>query len=331
MKMKRRDFLKAAAGGSLLMAAQGPATALARPDKKALPSEAVGILYDSTLCIGCQACMVGCKKANNMPLESTDLLGRWDNPPDLSAKTLNIIKRYASGDGTRKDAITDGYAFIKRHCMHCIDPSCVSACPVSALRKNDKSGVVTYNKDACIGCRYCQLACPFNIPKFQWESTTPEIVKCQLCNHLLQDGGISACCSACPTGASLFGPVEELLIEAKRRLSLPPGAYAEYPVNAIGQGRSTRFLTHQTGHYVKHIYGENELGGTQVLFMAGVPFDKLGLPELPNESYGRLADGIQYAIYKGMAYPLVVLGALVYMIRKGNGNHSSAPTDDDKT
>jgi len=323
MKLKRRDFLKATASGSLLLASGGASeTALAQSDRRSLPTKAVGILYDSTLCIGCQACMVGCKNANDMPIDTDDPLYRWDNPRDLSSKTLNVIKRYTDGSGKVKDSETDGYAFIKRHCMHCLDPSCVSACPVSALRKDKQTGVVFYNKDACIGCRYCQIACPYNVPKFQWESTTPEIVKCQLCRHILAKGGISACCSTCPTGASLFGPVEDLLDEAKRRLRLTPGADEDFPLKSIGTGDSTQKTSHKVGHYIPHIYGEREAGGTQVMMMAGVPFDKLGLPDLPDQSFVRLADAIQYAIYKGMAYPLVVLGALIYMIRKGADNNN---------
>lgn len=317
MKLKRRDFLKAS-GSGLLMAAAGPATALARTEKKALAPDAVGILYDSTLCIGCQACMVGCKTANKMPIETDDPFRRWDNPKDLSASTLNIIKRYADGTGETKDQEHDGYAFVKRQCMHCIDPSCVSACPVSALRKDSTNGIVSYNKDACIGCRYCQIACPFDIPKFQWGSTSPEIVKCQLCSHLLKEGKIPGCCSSCPTGASLFGPVQALMAEAKRRLRLAPGAYADFPLNQIQIGPPAQTSSRQVGHYVENIYGESEIGGTQVLLLAGIPFTKLGLPELPDKGFVRLADGIQYAIYKGMAYPLMLLGALVYIIRKSN-------------
>jgi len=320
MKIKRRAFLKAATGGGGLLAAQGPAQALARGEKKALPPNAKGILYDATLCVGCQSCMVACKKANYLPVESTDLLQLWDNPRDLSGKTINVIKKFENGSAARKDQAVDGYSFVKRHCMHCIDPSCVTACPVSALIKNPDTGVVTYNKDACIGCRYCQIACPFNIPKFQWDSPTPEIVKCQLCNHLLAKGEISACCGACPTGASLFGPVEMLLAEAKRRLTLTPGTYQDFPVSSIGAGFPAQYQSHQVAKYIPHVYGENEVGGTQVLLMAGVGFGLLGLPDLPAESFVKLADGIQYAIYKGMVYPLVVLGALIYMIRRGEDN-----------
>ena len=327
MTLKRRDFLKAVAGSGLLLAASGPAHA--RPEKKAMPPTAVGILYDSTLCIGCQACMVGCKQANKMPVESSDPAKRWDNPEDLSASTLNIIKRYTNGNARHKDQVSDGYGYIKRHCMHCVDPACVAACPVSALRKDSTNGVVTYNKDACIGCRYCQVACPFNIPKFQWSSTTPEIVKCQLCSHLLKEGKIANCCEVCPTGASLFGPVAELLVEAKRRLKMPPGSEELFPVRALGGDRKVSYQAHQVGQYLPHLYGENEVGGTQVMFLAGLPFAKLGLPELTADSPVSLADGIQYAIYKGMAYPVVVLAALVYMIRQGNDR--PAPPNSNET
>lgn len=320
MKLKRRDFLKLSAGSGLLLAATGPGAALATTEKKALPPEAIGILYDSTLCIGCQACMTACKIANKMPIETDDPFRRWDTPQDLSASTLNIIKRYADGNAATKDQEQDGYAFVKRQCMHCLDPSCVSACPVSALRKDKRSGVVTYHKEACIGCRYCQVACPFNIPKFQWASTTPEIVKCQLCQHLVKDGKYAACCAACPTGASLFGPMEELIAEAKRRLRLEPGVQADFPLNRIGPGETPKTTSHKVGRYIQHLYGENEVGGTQNLLLAGVPFGKLGLPELPDEAFVRLADGIQYAIYKGMAYPMALLGALIYMIRRGDDN-----------
>ncbi|MFZ5776428.1 MAG: hydrogenase 2 operon protein HybA [Thermodesulfobacteriota bacterium] len=308
MAMRRRDFLKGAAAGGLLLAAADPAQA--RQPRKELPPKAVGILYDSTLCIGCKACVHACKQANNMPpVHRPGEEPLWDNPDDLSSRTLNIIKRY--GEDGAKDT-EGGFAFIKRHCMHCIDPACVSCCPASALTKNPETGVVTYNKKACIGCRYCQIACPYNIPKFQWESPFPEIVKCQLCSHLLTKGEISACCNVCPTGASLFGPVEQLRAEAKRRLGMKAGEYHEFPVGRIDGGQTQQ---HQAGAYVEHVYGEHELGGTQVLYLAGVPFSRLGLPELPADSYVALADGIQYAIYKGMVYPLVVLGGLIYIIR----------------
>jgi len=318
MKIRRRDFLKGVASGTALAALSAPD--LARAAERRDEPGALGILYDATLCVGCQTCMVACKQANDMPVEHSGPEGVWDNPRDLSATTLNIIKKYEHGDSHLKDDI-DGYSFIKRHCMHCLEPSCVSACPVSAMTKDEVTGLVRYNVDNCIGCRYCQVACPFNIPKFEWDDPTPKIVKCQLCSHLLKKGGISACCAVCPTGASLFGSVSELVSEANRRLHMTAGEYYEFPVADISGRTPEQVQMHKAGVYTQSIYGEHEVGGTQVLYLSGVPFDKLGLPMLPHDSYASISDGIQYAIYKGMVYPVVVLGGLLYMASKrGNGD-----------
>jgi Fe-S-cluster-containing dehydrogenase component len=316
MKLRRRDFLKGVASGTALtvLGKTELVTAAERRDD----SGALGILYDATLCIGCQSCVVACKSANDMPPEHSGSEGVWDNPRDLSASTLNIIKKYQHGDSQQKDDI-NGYSFVKHHCMHCLEPSCVSACPVTALTKDKETGLVRYNKDNCIGCRYCQVACPFNIPKFEWDSPTPKIVKCQLCSHLLEKGGISACCQFCPTGASLFGPVTELLKEANRRLDMKPGNSYEFPVGDISGRIPPQVQVHKAGQYTPQVYGENEVGGTQVLHMAGVPFDKLGFPDLPDLSYTKITDGIQSALYKGMIAPAVLLGGLLYVVNKRVG------------
>src|SRR5512139_1892314 len=192
MEIKRREFLKAAAAGGLLVASSAH-PALAR-DPKVRIKDAVGLLYDSTVCTGCKACVSACKQYNEMPQSSSspdDPL--WDNALDTDSKTYNIIKLYKDGTGAAKDQEKDGHAYIKRQCMHCVDPSCVSACPVSALVKRPGDGVVTYDKGACIGCRYCQVACPFNIPKFEFEKAFPQIRKCQLCSHRLAKNEIAAC------------------------------------------------------------------------------------------------------------------------------------------
>jgi Fe-S-cluster-containing dehydrogenase component len=136
MSVNRREFLErataCAAGGAVALAANdGAASALDREAKPRLP-EALGLLYDSTLCVGCKACVAGCKAANGMPPEiSADQSewnsGTWDSPKDLSGKTLNIIKVYRDGTMEQKDSGTDGFAFIKRQCLHCVDPSCPAA------------------------------------------------------------------------------------------------------------------------------------------------------------------------------------------------------------
>ncbi len=312
MELKRRDFLKvAAAGGLTALSSAHPA--LAREPKARL-RDAVGFLYDSTVCTGCKACVSACKQKNGMPPSfSTPQDPLWDNPLDTDSKTYNIIKLYKNGTGKAKDREKNGFAFIKRQCMHCVDPSCVSACPVSALTKDPKTGVVHYNKSACIGCRYCQLACPFDIPKFEYEKAFPQIRKCQLCEHLMQKGEFAACAKYCPTGATVFGRVEDLLAEAKKRLRYKPGTTHVYPVERLGGNVTTeRVVT----PYIDRVYGESEGGGTQVLYLAGVPFDKLGLPMLDDRSDAQRSETIQHAVYKGMIAPVVFLGGLLYVVHR---------------
>ena len=310
MDIKRRDFLKIAAGSGILLAAGEPAFAR---EPKTLPSEAVGILYDATVCIGCKVCQVACKEHNDMPVEHTAPEALWDDPIDLSSKTLCIIKAYKDGTGETKDSETNGFSFIKRHCMHCVDPSCASACPVTALKKDPQTGVVTYNKDACIGCRYCQVACPYNVPKFEFDKPFPRIRKCQLCNHRFKEGKFSACCEYCPTGASIFGKVTDLLEEAKKRLTLKTGDYYNYPVAHVKSAVSSY---RPVSRYQERVYGEKEGGGTQYLMLAGVPFGKLGMPGLGDKSDAAFSEGIMHTIYKGMIAPGVVLAGLLFAAYK---------------
>jgi len=325
--MERRDFLKLTAASGLLIAADAlPSQASAAP---ALPPDAVGILYDATLCIGCKSCMVSCKQVNSQkggalwtegmtapPYESAGGLPTWDAPTDLSGRTLNIIQAYRSGESTAKDDV-NGYSFVKRHCMHCVHPACVSACPVSAMKKDARTGIVTYDKEACIGCRYCQIACPFVIPKFEWDQAFPQIRKCQLCSHR-EAGKYSACCEACPTGASIYGKVADLQREAARRLALRAGDNARYPLQRVDSDKS---VESKVARYENHTYGLHEVGGTQYLMLAGVPFDKLGLPKLPEDAPAAKSETIQHTLYKGMIAPGVLLAGLLFAAYKSSQDH----------
>jgi Fe-S-cluster-containing dehydrogenase component len=311
MGISRRDFFKvSAAGGVMAAPTLAPAPAMARETKARLP-EAVGILYDATVCVGCKACMAACKEYNDLPPERSTPYGLWDDPRDLSAKTYNIVKLYKNGTGAVKDRPRDGYSYVRRFCMHCVDPSCVSACPVGALNKDPETGVVQYNKDACIGCRYCEIACPYDIPKFEWDTPFPRIRKCQLCSHRFAQGGYAACCEFCPNGASIFGNVLDLLKEAKRRLALTPGETATYPLSRIDSGQ-VRYRV--ATPYQNHIFGQMDGGGTQVMMLAGVPFDRLGLPMLPDRSPASRSETLMHTLYKGMIGPYAVLGALFYLV-----------------
>ncbi len=317
MGLSRRDFLKLSASGSLVLASNlSPVPAAALEPVPRLP-EGMGILYDATVCIGCKACMAVCKEYNNLPPDHHDPNNVWDDPADLSSKTYNIVKLYTNGTGQVKDQEANGYSYIRRLCMHCVDPSCTSACPVVALHKDSHTGAILYDKDVCVGCRYCQIACPYNVPKFEWDNPFPQIQKCQLCSHLIPQGGYAACCQFCPTGASIYGNVQDLLKEAKRRLSLTTGQMADYPLRRVDSSDKTQ---RKVTLYNNHIYGAQEGGGTQVLMLANVPFNKLGLPQLPAESTADRTETLYHALYKGMIFPYVLLGAVFYAVYKNTAN-----------
>jgi formate dehydrogenase iron-sulfur subunit len=189
-----------------------------------------GILFDSTLCVGCKNCEVACKKARGFPEASE---------PELSATALTVVQERAGRN-------------VRKMCMHCLDPACASVCPVGALVKT-AAGPVDYLADKCIGCRYCMLACPFGVPRYEWSRLAPYVQKCDMCADRVALGQTPLCVEACPTAAVKFGDRDALLAEAKERI-------------AANQS------------YVPRIYGAEEAGGTSVLFISDVEFDKLGLP-----------------------------------------------------
>lgn len=339
MAIDRRAFLTqglggAAAAGAAIAAEDAQAFPLARSTYQASP-DAVGILYDSTLCIGCRACVAACKAANGAPAVTPAYLsdwnaGTWDAAEDLDGRTLNVIKAYLNGTREAKDREIDGFAFVKRHCLHCIDPSCVSVCPVSAMHKDPVTGIVTNDKDACMGCRYCSYSCPFGVPQFDLTKAYGKINKCEMCSHLQAKGGIPACCDVCPTGASLFGKLTDLQKEAEARLSLAAGTAYDFPRGKLGDDRFPKH-SDAIAKYVKKVYGEKDGGGTQLRYIAGVPFERLGLPTLPPHSFASISEGVQHTLYKWFAAPLVLFAGLLALTwratrgqRAGGEAHSGA-------
>ena len=324
--MERRDFLKAALGGSVA-AVCSVGAAQARPNLE--PAEAaVGMLFDSTLCVGCKACVAKCKEVNGLAPVHSDQDNPWDSARDLSGDTFNVIKVYRSGKAVNKDQIKDGFCFEKRSCMHCVDPACVSACPTTSMRRDPKTGIVTHHPDSCIGCRNCMVACPYNVPQFDYNKVFGSIHKCQMCNQpgveRINNGLMTGCAEVCPTGATLFGSRKALLAEAKRRMALQPGEVYNYPRGDVR--RPSSMHEKKAPNYQKHIWGEKEAGGTNVMHVSAIPFDRLGMPPLGERSAASVSETVQHTLYSYLALPAVVLAGLVFAVKK-NADHDH---DDDE-
>jgi formate dehydrogenase iron-sulfur subunit len=189
------------------------------------------ILYDATLCIDCKACEQACAERNKLPYNDA-----------IAAEEVQSAHKYTV-------VLAKGDKFMRRLCMNCEDPTCASVCPVAAMRKT-REGPVIYEEARCMGCRYCMAACPFGVPKYQWDKALPAVCKCDMCSDRVLAGKMTACAEICPTGATKFGERDELVAEAKQRLHDNPGKY------------------------VNHIYGLEEVGGTSVLLLSSVPFEE---------------------------------------------------------
>lgn len=286
MTISRRNALRVALAGAAVAVAR-PVTA---STPMVAPADAVGLLYDTTKCIGCKACVSACREANGLEPDASWGGGMYHAPVDLSAHAKTVIKLYDDGGKT---------SFMKAQCMHCIDPACASACMLGAFKKRE-FGIVTYDVNLCIGCRYCEVACPYNVPKFEWAKATPRMVKCELCNHRLAEGKQPACSEVCPRHAVIFGKREDLLREAHRRLAEQPDIY------------------------VQKVYGEHDGGGTQCLYISHVAFENLGLPALTEESTPTLQRTIQHSIYKGFLAPVGLYGLLGAVMLRNRKKGESA-------
>ena len=232
-------------------------------------SPAKAILNDTTLCTGCEKCVDACKQENGL---GEDIPRRWKRRiDDLSSTRYTTILR------------REGRRNVRQLCRHCLKPACESACIVGAITKTPE-GPVIYDPERCMGCRYCMTACPYGIPRYDWEKAVPLVRKCTMCYPRVEAGGVPACVEACPEKATIFGDRDALLVEARRRIAAEPERYHD------------------------HIYGETEVGGTSVLYISDAPLDFLAWkPELDERA---LPDLTWKALSK-VPYLVVGMGGLM--------------------
>ncbi len=283
MELDRRKFLQVCgiAAGAMLLPGS---TTNASPSIRTPSTGSKGMLSDLTKCIGCGWCQEACSQWNHLQGEQGP--GQESNPTGtcLSAETWTLPELYEIERNGQQYRV-----FVKRQCMHCQDPACVSACPVGALQKLE-NGAVVYDCSRCIGCRYCMVACPFGVPKFEWAEALPRIRKCTFCVDRQEMGMEPACAAACPTGALVFGDRDALIVEAEARIQADPD------------------------RYVHHVYGREEVGGTSWIYLSPVPFEELGFPELKSEPVTALSEAVATYGSAGVAASVAfMLGGLYYL------------------
>jgi Fe-S-cluster-containing dehydrogenase component len=244
---------------------------------------AIGVLVDIPNCIGCRKCEFACQQAMGSvvpPIETFDEKSVFDAQRRPDPATYTTVNRFPNpADASRP-------SFVKTNCLHCIEPACVSACLVGALEKQP-NGAITYDAWKCMGCRYCMIACPFQIPTYEYDKAlTPQVRKCTFCFDRLSNGEAPACVRICPNDALVYGRRDDLLVEARRRIRARPDLYMD------------------------HIYGEHEAGGTSWLYLSNVPFEQLGFPKVGNEPPSRRTETVQHGIFKLFVPPAALYGLL---------------------
>ena len=280
MTISRRGFLKGAAvaGGTLLGGKTAGGATLE-------PSDGVefnAMLVDTTMCVGCRACEAACNEANGLPepppgFESEKV---FDQRRDTTTDVFTVVNRFPNAKKPEEPI------FVRKQCMHCNQPACATACLTKALEKT-KEGPVVYNKDRCMGCRYCMIACPFDVPKYQYDSATPFVRKCNFCSERQKQGLKPACAEACPTGATLFG-----------KKTRPPRDRQDAHLQGARPVRSPHLRRARGG------------GDRLAVPPPPRPAEKLGLPtNLGTTPYPELTAGFLYAV------PLVVRAVAVAAVR----------------
>jgi len=325
MPLNRRDFFKTA--GLVGAAAVGMNTRSAEASEGHGPpisQDTMGVLVDVPKCIGCRRCEFACQDAQgfeHLPIETYEDKSIMEQHRRPAPDRYTTINQFPNPDSP--DPQDDKHwLYTKVNCFHCNDPACMSACIVSAFSKR-KDGSVIYDPGKCMGCRYCMVACPFQIPAYDYHDTlTPQVRKCNFCAHKIPDIGeagdekqnwtVPSCVKICPQEVLIYGKRHELLELAHEKIRREPDLY------------------------VDHIYGEHEVGGTSWMYLSSVPFEDLIIDDgrlhepafidLPHQAPPRLTEMIQHGEFKFFIPPLAwygILGAIMYLAKpKPEGDSS---------
>lgn len=216
------------------------------------------ILYDSSKCSACKGCQVQCKQWNMMPSslvkDGYEYTGSYQSMADLNGDTRILIE-------FREEEAPNGieWAFSRRACFHCTNPTCLDVCPVGAISKLE-NGTVKLDSTKCIGCKYCTAACPFEVPKYRENVGVSN--KCTLCDDRTAKGLEPACVKTCPAAALTFGPRDDMITAGKTRV-------AELKTAGFSKAE---------------LYGDTEMGGMHSLFVAKYGYEAHGLVRDPKSS-----------------------------------------------
>ena len=296
MKLNRRRFMMLMGGAGMSLAAS---PLHARSSEKEISADTFGCLVDITRCIGCRKCEVACNAHNQLPLQDFSDMNILDEQrrPDYASYT--VVNRFHTS--LLDEDNHQVHIYVKEQCRHCIKPACASACVVGALSKR-ADGPVVYNEKKCIGCRYCMIACPFQIPAYEdHDPVTPKVMKCTFCHDRIDKGQMPACATICPTQAIVFGKRASLLEIAHKRIQSNPGKY------------------------FNRVYGEKEVGGTSWMYLSPVDFDFF--PKLGDTPPPKLTEMILTGVFGYAAAPTALfatLGVIAWLqnrkIEKSEGN-----------
>ncbi|MCD6248984.1 MAG: 4Fe-4S dicluster domain-containing protein [candidate division Zixibacteria bacterium] len=302
MDKDRRKFLKLStvATASLIPSVTSASTEHCEDDF----DNAFGVLVDTTVCVGCRNCELACNQQNELPEQPEE---HFSDKSVFNSMRKPSVEAYTVVNRSIDSQPSELGSFSKIQCMHCNHPACVSACIVGALTKCTH-GVVSWDAWKCIGCRYCMIACPFQIPAYEFkEPLKPRVMKCTFCYDRIHDNKKPACVESCPVEALTFGKRRDLIKLAHSRIETSPDKYYD------------------------HVYGEKEIGGTSWMYLASKEFINYDLPKLGEEQIPQMTEIIQHGIFKSFLPPLALYGFLGLVMHSIRQNKKKETENDEQS